>query len=105
MGGKAYYHYSFDNFSDKDAYSAGGYASYSTRTIFLETGFIALGKNFNAESGFVPNTAVYPGSVGAVLNCEYKIYQKSGPIVVMSPGFHMMSTTCQMVHSPIEMFR
>jgi hypothetical protein len=85
-GGKAYYHYSFDNFSDKDAYSAGGYASYSTRTIFLETGFIALGKNFNAESGFVPNTAVYPGSVGAVLNSEYKIYQKSGPIVVMSPG-------------------
>jgi hypothetical protein len=84
--GKAYYHYSFDNFSDKDAYSAGGYASYSTRKIFLETGFIALGKNFNAESGFVPNTAVYPGSVGAVLNGDYKIYHKRGSLVVTSPG-------------------
>lgn len=85
--GKAYYHYSFDNFSDKDAYSAGGYAKYSTRAILIETGFIALGKNFNAETGFVPNTAVYPGSAGAILNADYKFYQKVGPTVVMSPGF------------------
>jgi len=85
--GKAYYHHSFDNFSDKDRYSFGGYTSYNTRTISLESGFIGLGKNFNAESGFVPNAAVYPGSVGAIVNGIYNIYQKAGPLVVMSPGF------------------
>lgn len=85
-GGKAYYHHSFDNFSAGDAYSFGGFASYSTRTISLMSGFIGLGKNYNAEVGFVPNLAVYPGSVGGIVQGEYKFYQKAGPLVVISPG-------------------
>jgi Domain of unknown function (DUF5916)/Carbohydrate family 9 binding domain-like len=85
-GGKAYYHYSFDNFSSGDAYSLGGFASYSTRNVSLMGGFINLGKNFNAETGFVPNMAVYPGSFGGLIMADYKFYPKSGPLIRMSPG-------------------
>jgi hypothetical protein len=49
-------------------------------------GGIGLGKNYNAEVGFVPNLAVYPGSFGGIVEADYKIYQKSGPLVVMTPG-------------------
>ena len=85
-GGKAYYHTSFDNFSEKDRYSFGAFASYNTRTISLTSGFIGLGKNYNAEAGFVPNLAVYPGNFGGIFIADYKIYPKSGSLVVMSPG-------------------
>jgi hypothetical protein len=86
-GGKAYYHHSFDSFSEKDQYSFGAYGSYSTRKISLTTGFISLGKDFNAEVGFVPNAAVYPGTIGARTEIDYKIYPKAGSLVLMSPGF------------------
>lgn len=85
-GGKAYYHHSFDNFSDKDRYSFGGFASYATRNLLLMTGFIGLGKNYNAEVGFVPNLAIYPGVMGGIMMADYKIYPKSGPLVLMTPG-------------------
>jgi len=85
-GGKAYYHHSFDNFSNGDSYSFGGFATYNTRKISLMGGGIGLGKNYNAEVGFVPNLAVYPGSFGGIVEADYKIYQKSGPLVVMTPG-------------------
>lgn len=84
--GKAYYHYSLDNFSEKDRYSFGGFAAYNTRKVSLMSGFIGLGKNYNAEVGFVPNLAVYPGTLGGIMMAGYKIYPKSGPVVLMSPG-------------------
>ena len=86
-GGKAYYHHSFDNFSEKDRYSYGAYASYSTRKISVMSGFIGLGKNYNAEVGFVPNLAIYPGTIGGIMAIDYKIYPKSGPLVLATPGF------------------
>jgi len=85
-GGKAYYHHSFDNFSDKDRYSFGGFTTYNTRSLSLMGGFIGLGKNYNAETGFVPSLAVYPGIFGGVVFADYKIYPNSGPMVRMSPG-------------------
>ncbi len=85
-GGKAYYHYSFDNFSEKDRYSFGGYASYNTKHLSLMSGFIGLGKNFNAEVGFVPSLDVYPGTIGGVAMIDYKFYPKSGPLVLIMPG-------------------
>lgn len=85
-GGKAYYHHSFDNFSEKDRYSFGGFASYSTRKISLMSGFIGLGKDYNAEVGFVPNLAVYPGTLGGIAIADFKLYPKSGPLVLMMPG-------------------
>lgn len=85
--GKAYYHYSFDNFSDKDRYSFGGFAAYNTRKVSLMSGFIGLGKNYNAEAGFVPNLAVYPGATGGIIMGDLKFYPKSGPLVMLMPGF------------------
>lgn len=85
-GGKAYYHYSFDNFSEKDRYSFGGYASYNTKHISLMSGFIGLGKNYNAEVGFVPSLDVYPGTFGGVAMADYKLYPKAGPLVLIMPG-------------------
>ncbi len=85
-GGKAYYHYSFDNFSEGDRASYGAFASYNTRKISLMSGFIGLGKNYNAEVGFVPNLAIYPGSIGGIMMFDYKIYPKSGPLVLTTPG-------------------
>lgn len=85
-GGKAYYHHSFDNFSDGDRYSLGGLASYNTRNLSLMTGFIGLGKNYNAEVGFVPSLAIYPGTIGSLTMIDYKIYPKSGPLRI-TPGF------------------
>ena len=85
-GGKAYYHHSFDNFSEGDRASYGAFGSYNTRKISLMSGFIGLGKNYNAEVGFVPNLAIYPGTIGGIMVFDYKIYPKSGPLVLMSPG-------------------
>lgn len=85
-GGKAYYHHSFDNFSDKNRYSFGGFASYSTRHLNLMSGFIGLGKNYNAEAGFVPNLAIYPGTIGGIVAADLKFYPKSGPLVLVQPG-------------------
>jgi len=85
-GGKAYYHYSFDNFSEKDRYSFGGYASYNTKHLSLMSGFIGLGKNYNAEVGFVPSLDVYPGTFGGVAMADYKFYPKTGPLVLIMPG-------------------
>lgn len=86
-GGKAYYHHSFDDFFKKDQHSYGAYGSYSTRRFNMTTGFISLGKNYNAEVGFVPNAAVYPGTFGARTEIDYKIYPKAGASVLVSPGF------------------
>ncbi len=86
-GGKAYYHHSFDSFSEKDQYSYGAYGSYNTRKISVTSGFISLGKDYNAEVGFVPNLAIYPGTIGGLAMFDYKIYPKTGPLVLMSPGF------------------
>lgn len=85
-GGKAYYHYSFDNFSEKDRYSFGGYVSYNTKHLSLMSGFIGLGKNYNAEVGFVPSLDVYPGTIGGIAMVDYKFYPKSGPFVLLMPG-------------------
>ncbi|MBL7870431.1 MAG: carbohydrate binding family 9 domain-containing protein [Cyclobacteriaceae bacterium] len=85
-GGKAYYHTSFDNFSAKDRYSFGGFGSYNTRHISLMSGFIGLGKSYNAEAGFVPNLVVYPGTLGGIAMADLKFYPKSGPLVLSSPG-------------------
>ncbi len=85
-GGKLYYHYSFDNFSEKDRYSFGGSTTYNTRNISVLGGFLGLGKNYNAEVGFVPSLAVYPGTIAGLLSTDLKFYPKSGPLVQTSPG-------------------
>ncbi|MEK6783723.1 MAG: DUF5916 domain-containing protein [Bacteroidota bacterium] len=85
--GKAYYHRSFDNYSEGDNFSHGGFMAYTSRVINSGAGYIGLGKNYNAEAGFVPNRAVYPGNYGSRVFTDIKLYPKSGPLVLMMPGF------------------
>lgn len=85
-GGKAYYHHSFDNFSVSNQYSFGGYGTYNTRNISASGGIVGLGKNYNAETGFVPSLAVYPGVSAVFSSLDLKQYPKSGPFVQMMPG-------------------
>jgi len=87
-GGKVYYHHSFDNFSEGSQYSFGAYTSYSTRKLDLAGGFVGLGRNYNAEVGFVPSMDVYPGVLGAFVFTNFKFYPKSGPWVLITPGIN-----------------
>lgn len=87
-GGKAYYHQSFDNFSEGSQYSFGAYTSYNTRKLDLAGGFVGLGRNYNAEVGFVPSMDVYPGVLGAFVFTNFKLYPKSGPWVLITPGIN-----------------
>jgi hypothetical protein len=84
--GKMYYHHSFDDQSLGHAYSFGAFTGYTTRVLNLMAGTIGLGKNFNAETGFVPSLAVYPGLFGGVAIADFKAYPKSGPLVLFTPG-------------------
>ena len=87
--GKAYYHQSFDDFSKDNAFSHGAFAGYTSRNINLMGGYVSLGKNFNAEAGFVPSMAVYPGNYGGLQRTDLKFYPNSKSIVLMSPGFEI----------------
>jgi hypothetical protein len=44
-----------------------------------------IGKNFNAEAGYVPSHGVYPGQINYFSEVAYRFYPKSERIVVMSP--------------------
>ncbi len=85
-GGKAYYHHSFDNFSEGDKFSYGVYSTYSVRKLNVMGGFLGLGKNYNPEVGFVPSMDVYPGVFSTFMTTELKLYPKSGPLVLIKPG-------------------
>ncbi len=85
-GGKFYYHQSFDDFSKGNAFSHGGFLSYTSRNVNVIGGYLSLGKNFNADAGFVPSMAVYPGNYGAVLRTDLKFYPVSKSVIYMSPG-------------------
>lgn len=87
-GGQIYYHRSFDNFSKGDNYSYGAFLNYTTRHVQAWAAGNGIGKNYNAEVGFVPSTAVYPGNLGGIAQIKYILYpKKSNSIVIMGPGF------------------
>ncbi len=85
-GGKAYYHHSFDDFSQGDKFSYGVYSTYNVRKLSVTGGFMGLGKNYNAEVGFVPSMDVYPGLFSTFTTTDLKFYPKSGPLVLIKPG-------------------
>lgn len=91
--GDIYYHRSFDEFSNDNTYSAGAFLGYFGRRLSLMGATQLLGKNFNAEAGFVPNLTVYPGFTGGFIRSEYLTYPKSkvlanyGPFVELNAGW------------------
>lgn len=91
--GDVYYHQSIDDFSSTDRYSAGTFLGYFGRNLSVMGAVQLLGKNYNAEAGFVPNLNVYPGFTGSFARIEYLTYPKSkivanhGPFAEGNWGF------------------
>ncbi|MBS1681854.1 MAG: carbohydrate binding family 9 domain-containing protein [Bacteroidetes bacterium] len=90
--GDFYYHKSFDDFSTNNNYSYGGFLSYSTRYFNTFGGQYVVGKNYNAEVGFVPAQSVYNGFINGFNRVEGKIYPKVGSITNMGPGLEFDRT-------------
>ncbi len=90
--GKMYYHQSFDDFSKGNAFSHGAFGGYTSRNISVIGGYNSLGKNFVAEAGFVPRSAVYPGNTSALMRTDLKFYPNSKSLVWMSPGIEVFHT-------------
>lgn len=83
--GDFYYHKSMDDFEDSDNNSTGGYLEYNVRKFTLAGGYMFLGKNFNAETGFVPNLKVYPGYNFWLMNFQYRFYPQSKTVANHGP--------------------
>lgn len=87
--GDFYYHRSLDAFNTTGTYSYGGFLGYFTRYISALSSLSGVGKNYNAEVGFVPAQAVYGGFTGGFNRVEGKIYPKYGSITSMGPGLEL----------------
>ncbi|MFN3840947.1 MAG: DUF5916 domain-containing protein [Cyclobacteriaceae bacterium] len=91
--GDIYYHQSIDDFNTTDRYSAGTFLGYFSRNLTVMGAVQLLGKNYNAEAGFVPNLNVYPGFTGSFMRAEYLTYPQSkivanhGPFAESNWGF------------------
>jgi hypothetical protein len=77
---------SFDNFNDSDNISAGTFFEYSTRPLYIRLKPTYVGKNFNAEAGYVPSAGVYPGQFNMHGGITYRSYKNGGPLVWAGPS-------------------
>jgi hypothetical protein len=85
--GDFYYHRSMDNFSTGKNFSYGGFLSYTSRNFNMFLAQNGVGKNFNAEVGFVPLLAVYPGYHTGWARVETPLFPRSQKkIARMVPG-------------------
>jgi hypothetical protein len=83
-----YYFKSFDNFSENDNYAYGAFLGYFSRNLSVFAGHENLGKNYNAEVGYVPQLQVYPGYANGFIRAENPLYpKKSKRIVNIRPGY------------------
>ncbi len=54
--GRVFYHKSFDNDKERDAFAQTGWISYQSKTWKYSWAHVYVGDNYNAEAGFVPRT-------------------------------------------------
>ena len=77
---------SFDNFSDSENIAVGTFLEYSTRELYIRFKPTYVGKNFNAEAGFVPSANVYPGQINIHGGLTYRFYRDYKALIWMGPG-------------------
>ena len=77
---------SYDNFNDSQNIAAGTYFEYSTRDLYIRFKPTYIGKNFNAEAGFVPSANVYPGQINIHGGVTYRFYRNYKSLVWMGPS-------------------
>jgi hypothetical protein len=83
---------SFDDFNKTLNTTGGTFLRYSVRHVDLFLGNSFIGKNFNAEAGFVPSHGVYPGQYNYFANFGYKFYPKNSSVVTMGPAATVFQT-------------
>ncbi|MBS1976726.1 MAG: carbohydrate binding family 9 domain-containing protein [Bacteroidetes bacterium] len=77
---------SFDDFNQTETGSYGGYAQYSVKKVNVQLSHSYIGKNFNAEAGYVPSHNVYPGQFNYSGSVNYRAYPAGSFIVYHGPG-------------------
>lgn len=84
--GDFYYHQSIDDFHSSKNYSAGAFLGYRDRHLGVFFGNNTVGKNFVAETGYLPKMDVYPGYWSGFGRVEGTAYPKSKKIATMTSG-------------------
>ena len=82
----------FDDFNNTETMSGGAFFQYSTRPVNAIIGSSFIGKNFNAETGFVPSHNVYPGQQNYFGGLGYKHYPAHSQVVWMGPNARINHT-------------
>lgn len=81
----SYFGKSLDGLSEDKNFSLSTFWRYATQNVDLYLGNFVIQDNFNAEVGFTPGLAVYPGHSGIFGQFQYKHYPKNDAIVFMGP--------------------
>jgi hypothetical protein len=84
--GDLYYHRSIDDFHSDKNYSAGAFLGYKVRNLGVFFGNNIVGKNYVAETGFVPNLDVYPSYMSGFGRVEGTAFPKGKKIATMTSG-------------------
>jgi len=82
---------SFDDFTRKENTSGGSYVQYNKRQINATIGNSFIGKNYNAEAGYVPSHGIYPGQFNYFASTGLRFYPKQD-IVYMGPQVFLNHT-------------
>ena len=91
-GGKMYYHRSFESYRSGSDYSSGLYIYQNRRNLQLNFGGVAIGRNFNADVGFMPGQYLYQGYYSIFVMGDVPLYPKSDKVVMHGPGFEVGPT-------------
>lgn len=85
--GDVYYFKSLDNFGKKNTSAVGAFLGYFSRNLNVFSGFESIGKNFNAEVGFVPQLRQYPGYRSSFFRIENPLYPKKSTFANITPAY------------------
>ncbi len=81
--GKAMYHHSFSPENEGSSYAHGANLRYRTQYVLAEWNHEVVGKNYQAEVGFVPRQ----GYIRFQPTLEYKFYPKTDKLINHGPNF------------------
>lgn len=83
---------SFDDFNSRNNLAGGAFMEYDSRNLYVRLRPSFIGRNFNAEAGFVPSAGVYPGQINLLGEANYMVYPSTPSIVSMGPEISLQQT-------------
>lgn len=90
--GDFYYHQSLDDFHKDENYSVGSFLSYNTRYLGFFGGGNMAGKNYVAETGYLPKLDIYPGYISIFARAQGSLYPNKNGIINMTTGIGFNQT-------------